>query len=310
GNSYKAWITGLSSGSPVMVTASGQIYTDQPGANLPSSLAIDTSQGVTIPSYLAGARVFITTGDTLGIAKSGAIQEPSASNPSSAAFNQRWGIAEFTTQTGVSFANPSYVDFMGLPIGVSMGGGTAQGATSTAVDDACSFLSTKGEAWSALCVGDGAGKRVLSPTQSQGGGLGDFWDDYIESVWAKYESTKLTIDTRTWGLVECGVSGGSMTCTQDDVPFGKPTTADVWGCHSGTFSTAVGGDVHKAIIPILCAGFHRGTLLLDGGEKQPAPQSMHYTDDKGGNWYCKAVKDNESDGRGYCFPYDDVHVEG
>ncbi|KAF4556586.1 Hypothetical protein D9617_1g084640 [Elsinoe fawcettii] len=322
GQSYKAWITGLSSGSPVMITNTGQVFTDNPGKDLPEALTIDTSKTVTVPSYLAGARVFISTGDSLGIAKNGAIQEPSASNPSGSAFSQHWGIAEFTTQTGDSFANPTYVDFLGLPIGVSFGGNTAQGATSDAVEKACAFLSGQGDGWSSLCVGSDGGKRVLSPTQ--GGGPDKWWEQYALDVWKRYSATDLMIDTRTWGIWKCRVTGGTadgvggkMGCSSstdpsqvDNNPFDMPVDADIWGCHSGTFSTAVGSDVHKAIIPILCAAFHRGTLLVEGGENQPTTKDLHYQDGQTSNLYCKAVKQNEADGRGYCFPYDDVHVEG
>ena len=54
----------------------------------------------------------------------------------------------------------------------------------------------------------------------------------------------------------------------------------------------------------------RSTLLLDGGDVQPSLSSDSYYTADPTNHYSRLVHDNEVDGRGYAFPYDDVNPDG
>ncbi|WPH03947.1 glycoside hydrolase family 64 protein [Acrodontium crateriforme] len=65
--------------------------------------------------------------------------------------------------------------------------------------------------------------------------------------------------------------------------------------------------IHRAVVPRLCAAFHRATILLNGGNVQPSlPASSYYTVNPT-NYYNLFVHQNEADGRGYAFSYDDVN---
>lgn len=312
GGSYKAWITGLADGGTlVMVNSDNTWIYPQPNQAIPSTAAIPVDKGVIVPGYLQSARIFVAASDLNFTVGTSGLNEPSPGTTG----DTDWGFVEFTSQPSKVWANIAYVDFVGLPLGLAAGSEAAQGAVSGAVDQICSTLKAQ-EAkdqtpWGSLCVPESGVKRVLSPTQ--GSGFDTYWDDYIEEVWKTYSTKPLNIDTQGNGKVSCQVSGDELTCNGgDNRGYPKPKSADVWGCHTRTFERrADDSAVHLAVIPRLCAAFHRGTLLIDGGDSQPVDQKLFYSDtSKAMNWYCKAVKEAESDGRGYCFPYDDVHLDG
>ena len=105
----------------------------------------------------------------------------------------------------------------------------------------------------------------------------------------------------------CKATGNEMNCTGDNRPYAKPTAADIFGCSTGTFSVLQSdNNVHRAVVPRLCAAFHRATLLVAGGHVQPGlPPAKYYTSAPN-NYYSAYVHQAEVDGDGYAFPYDDV----
>lgn len=89
--------------------------------------------------------------------------------------------------------------------------------------------------------------------------------------------------------------------------FGRPTSADIWGCNSGPFANNPGSDSEqrKAIVPRLAAAFNRTTLLIN--HQQPhgeRPETFYQHPIT--NHYARVVHENLPDGRGYAFAYDDV----
>ena len=81
----------------------------------------------------------------------------------------------------------------------------------------------------------------------------------------------------------------------------------IFGCASGPFAIIDSdNDIHRAVVPRLCAAFNRGTLLIPGGDVQPSlPPKIYYTSTTH-NWYSAFVHGSEARRRGYAFPYDDV----
>lgn len=309
-----------SSVTPVAVTQSIAIPLGAQGS----------STTFTIPAYLSSARVYFADGDIqfFVVYAGGATQlvEPSAVNPSDPSADVNWGFVELTWTSSGVFANISYVDFVGLPLGMSLTGtdggvqsaaGLVAGSAQKVCDDLIAQQAIDGAPWSSLCEIDSAGNalRVLAPIDwisITPGGFGDYWTDYIDQVWSQYTSTPLTIDTQeSYGQVDCQVSGDVLQCTGDNRSYAKPDAGDIFGCNSGPFGIiATDNDLHRAIVPRLCAAFNRSTLLLSGGNVQPSLPSTSYYTTSPTNHYSRIVHQYEVAGTGYAFSYDDVNPSG
>ncbi|CCC09017.1 hypothetical protein SMACR_03154 [Sordaria macrospora] len=93
-------------------------------------------------------------------------------------------------------------------------------------------------------------------------------------------------------------------------PFNRPTTADIFGCNSGPFTTGPNA-VRNAIIPRLAAAFQRSSII--DCEDQPSDVDTFYrwhVDGRPTNHYARVVHEWNADGKGYAFAYDDVQRDG
>lgn len=335
--SINAYIQGQdTTGAIVFVLADGSFYYP-PGTSsgvpvpISQNLAIPlggqgTTTSITIPNYLISGRVYMAVGELTFYMVSGGLVQPSATNPSDASANVNWGFVELTNspQSGL-FANISYVDFIGLILGMSVTStsGSVQtvlGLKSDAVQEICTNLASQtakdGYPWASLCQTStsGAYLRVLSPNDYVSvdtSAFADYWDSYVSQVYSTYASSPLTINTQnTPGNVTCTTGGSAvMTCEGSDVTFAEPTARDIFGCNSGPFAVT-GNNVDAAIVPRLCSAFNRATLLLPGGNVQPSLSADSYYNSSPCNYYSKFVHELEVDGKGYAFSYDDVNPDG
>ncbi|VUC22482.1 unnamed protein product [Clonostachys rosea] len=340
GSAVNAYISGLDSkGAVVFVAADGSlIYPSSGGSKVPVKItqnikipvAASKTLSMTLPMSLTSGRIYYSVGELyFGIVSTGSgdgLVQPAPNNPSDPSAAINWGFVELTlTSAGVLYANISYVDFLGLPLGMKLAvnGGTTQtayGVAAGAVTSVCNDLATQkakdGRPWTALCQANSKGPvRVLSPTlytDLDSSSFQTYWDSYISQVWSKYTSTNLVIDTQnSAGKVNCRVSGSTLTCAGDNRGYSKPTARDIWGCNSGPFGKQAGdNDVHLAVIPRLCAAFVRSTLLLSGGNVQPSLGQVNYYTANPTNHYSRVVHTKEVDGKGYAFAYDDVNPTG
>lgn len=342
GGSINAYVTGLdSSNRLVMLQADGTFYypTATQSDTVPQKITADCSiplgakgstTQITIPDYISSARVWFAEGtlDFFTVYSQGtggpALVEPSAVNPSDPAAGTNWGFVELTnTANGGLYANISYVDFVGLILGMKLECAdgptqTAEGLQADAVSSICSELKAQGAQdgypWGDLCQvrADGTPLRVLAPIDYIAGNpdaFSDYWDEYNQLVFSHYGANHLTVNTQTGtGDVTCTVSGDQIKCDGDNRGYSKPTASDIFGCNSGPFGIlGDDNDVHRAVVPRLCAAWHRGTLLKNGGNIQPGLSADNYYLSPPSNWYSKFVHQFEVDGKGYAFPYDDVN---
>lgn len=308
-----------SAGTPKLITEDVAIPINNKGQ----------TTSIKIPSYVNAARVWFAVGELKFYTVSGtdgtfSIVQPSQSNPADPSAGVNWGFVEFSwlSSSGV-YANISYVDFVGLPLGLSLtnttgGVQTALGLESGAVKKVCDDLTAQaakdGYPWDSLCqTVNGTVMRVLAPYDymeaNANSGFEDYFTDYVNEVWSNYTERSLVVDTQnTPGNVSCKVSGETLVCSGDNVNYAKPSTADIFGCNTGPFVTSTSDTkVHQATVPRLCAAFNRATFLLDGGNIQPSlPASKYYTVSPT-NWYSKIVHKYEVDGKGYAFSYDDIN---
>lgn len=342
GVKINAYITGLDSDNRIVfVTRDNRlIYPTSGGSGVPVPINEDigiplgTQPGstleVTLPVALTSGRVYFAEGKLnffmVKTPVGDGLVQPSAANNEDPSAGINWGFVEMTyTKDDDVYANISYVDFVGtiLSMALNLRSGISKivtrGLGPGSVAKICNGLSAQSSKdsfpWSGLCVADAAGRplRVVSPnyyTISNPQGFARYWSQYIDQVWKKYSTSKLTIDTQTpAGKVECQVKKGLLYCGGgDNRPYTKPTAADIWSCNSGPFLVQ-GGDspVHVAVIPRLCAAFVRSTLLLRGGNVQPSLPAASYYQHPTTHHYSRLVHEFEVDNKGYAFPYDDVN---
>uniref|UniRef100_A0A093V1W2 Glucan endo-1,3-beta-glucosidase n=1 Tax=Talaromyces marneffei PM1 TaxID=1077442 RepID=A0A093V1W2_TALMA len=335
--SVNAYIQGRdTAGNIVFVRADGSFYYPPGTASgvpvpITENIAIPLGgQGstttVTILNFLISGRVYLARGDLKFFMVSGGLVQPSPANPSDPSANIDWGFIELTNDPAAGlFANISYVDFIGMILGMSLTSTdgsvqTALGLKSNAVQDICSHLvaqtSIDGQPWASLCETSTSGDyiRILSPNlyiSTHPDAFANYWTYYVNNVYSRYASQPLTINTQSGpGNVHCTTGGSdTMTCVGSDVNFPKPNARDIFGCNSGPFVVR-GNIVDALVVPRLCAAFNRGTLLLPGGDVQPSLSADHYYTTSPSNFYSKFVHGNEVDGKGYAFPYDDVNPDG
>ncbi|KNB18675.1 hypothetical protein FOXG_22335 [Fusarium oxysporum f. sp. lycopersici 4287] len=168
--------------------------------------------------------------------------------------------------------------------------------------------------WTSLCIADTAGRpiRVLSPGNQYDvnpGIFGSYWKHYVDHVWERYTTRDLVIDTQsTAGMIKCRVVRHKLKCDGHERGLPKPDDKDIWGCNSGPFAISENDSLsHTTIVPRLCAGLVRSTLLLDSGFMEPSLGQTSYYTVNPTNHYSRIVHSYEIDGRGYAFPYDDVN---
>jgi hypothetical protein len=328
-----AFVTGqaINNGNALMLLESdGQTpyYPTSPSA-VGSPLAVDcaiplnASGGspvtITVPQ-LAGARLWFSIGTpiTFLLNPGPALVEPSVTNSSDPNINIQWDFAEFTFNAAQLFANISMVDFVCIPIGLTLtdtsgNTQTVSGLPAGGLDTVCSGLTAQqaadGNPWTDLIVsGGGANLRALSPQNGivyNSSLLSGYYDDYVSQVWSMYESATLTVDTQaSYGTVTGQVSGGLLTFPGVGT-FARPVSADIFSCSTGPFSTAGASGEVLAIIPRLAAAFNRSTLLIDSSQPDGENPADYYANAIT-NHYARIVHATEVGGLGYAFPYDDV----
>ena len=345
GAAINAYVTGLDTNNNIVLLQPDGTWFTPPSTSATTPQAIvgniaipiggqGSKLNINLPDYISAARIWFAAGELNFYVVNGAdgkpsLVEPSSANPNDPSAGVNWGFVELTwTPNGGLYANISYVDFVGLILGMSMvaGDGTtqsAQGLQADAVASICRDLaaqaSSDGQPWDQLCLADSSGTplRVIAPNDyisTNPNAWNDYYTEHINAVWTQYASQPLTIDTQAAaGKVACTVSSsnGLLTCEGDNRGYAQPTVADIWGCNSGPFAIEAGDNaVHQAVVPRLCAAFIRTTLLLEGGDVQPALPSTSYYSVGPTNWYSQAVHKYEVNNIGYAFSYDDVNPEG
>ncbi|CZT23581.1 uncharacterized protein RCC_09295 [Ramularia collo-cygni] len=341
-DNVRAYISGLDpKGALVMLGQDGQwVYpsttSETPEAvkgniRIPMGKANSTTP-VALPGFISSARVWIADGNldfyVVATPNGPGLVEPSIANSKDPNSEVNYSFAEFSWAADYGiFVNISYVDFVGLPLGMELSdydnaNHSVLGVPSNAAQVLCEQLKTQaaqdGQPWDQLCAYDSSDKirRVMAPhiliTQNETAFKG-YFDKYVDDVWSWYSSNKLTINTQNdGGNVTCSVQGDEIKCEGDNRGYAKPNAKDIFGCNDGPFAIAAGDNaVHLAVVPRLCAAFNRATFLLDGGDVQPGVSTeMYYPEDVSRNLYSDFVKQMQVEERGYAFSYDDVTPPG
>jgi len=279
---------------------------------------------ITIPQ-LAGARLWFSVNDKLTflLNPGPGLVEPSVSAPSDPNYNKTWDFCEFTFNQYQLFANITYVDFVSVPISLSLlnTSGATQSVTgipANGLDTICANLEAQsasdGADWSQLIVSNnGVNLRavspntgiVLNPTLFQG-----YYDGYVQAVWAQYTDTPLIVDTQgQWGSLNGTVVNNLLTFP-DVGTFAQPAAADIFNCSSGPFAATPTNTAEMGNITArLTAALNRSTLLINSQQPDAEVASTYYQTAPT-NHYSRIVHAANTDDKGYAFPYDDVGPSG
>ena len=284
---------------------------------------------VTIP-HIAGGRIWFSIGSKLTflLNPGPSIVEPSVTNPSDPNYNLNWSFAEFTFNWAQLYANISYVDFVGIPVALTLRntagatqhvGGLRQDGLSTVVAGLRDQDAKDRAGWSQLVVNgpDGQPLRALAP--NNGGVLNpslfaNYFDPYVTAVWNNYTGRTLTINTQaSFGNVPARVTNDTLNFAvnrnlQPGPTFAKPSSRDVLTCSTGPFAN--GQPEALAITPRLAAALNRGTALLSDQQPNGVTDPARYYQTDVTNHYARIVHAANVDGKGYAFPYDDVVPDG
>lgn len=333
-----AYITGIaiqSNGARVLLKANGRdLYFPQSPSAILQPLKEDCAIRLGPPGnivttqipQIAGGRIWFSRERKLTflLNPGPALVEPSVLNPSDPNAEVDFAFAEFTLNNDQLFANISYVDFVPrLPIALTLRdarGGVqhVSGMAQNGLDRFCEALRVQarrdGRPWDKLVVqGDGQRPlRALSPTHGNavGASFDGYFEPLVEEVWQKYGAahggSRLKINTQAGpGIVSGFVDKNGQLCIGGEV-FARPASADILGCNSGPFTTGPSA-ARNAIIPRLAAAFQRSSLL--DVEEHPSDPTTFYKREPT-NHYCRIVHENNLDGKGYAFAYDDVQPDG
>ncbi|KAK1918151.1 hypothetical protein P3342_000871 [Pyrenophora teres f. teres] len=312
-----AYITGLAlerGNAPIFVQADGRtIYQPSTPATVQSPLQADVAIPLGAPGNtvyvripkIAGGRIWFSIGAKLTflLNPGPAVVEPSVTNPSDPNFNLNWTFCEFTYNDAQLFANISYVDFVSIPIALTLESSQAQTQTVPGM---------RPDGFQAIA--NGQPLRVLSPNNllvGKAGAWGNYWDGYVQAVWNKFRNEDMIINTQAAaGNLRGRVQSNNQLQFPEAGNFDQPTAADIFSCSTGPFATGANA-ARNAVIPRLAAAFNRSILLNTPSNQFPnGSNPSQYYKDPTTNHYSRLVHDVQKDGRGYAFPYDDVVPDG
>ncbi|KAF2030968.1 hypothetical protein EK21DRAFT_111417 [Setomelanomma holmii] len=333
-----AYITGLAlerNNTPIFVQADGNsIYYPVAPAEIQQPLQADVAiplgapgntVNVRIPK-IAGGRIWFSIDAKLTflLNPGPAVVEPSVTNTSDPNININWTFCEFTYNDAQLFANISYVDFVSIPVALSLTStsgntqtvpGMGPNGLQTVVNELRAQAQKDGRPWDQLIhESNGQPLRVLSPNNLLVGNAGawdGYWNAYQDAVWNKYRNEDITIDTQAAaGSITGRVVGDELQLGAAG-SFSPPSARDIFTCSTGPFATG-SNQARNAVIPRLAAAYNRSILLNTPGNQFPngSNPSQYYLDLETTNHYSRIVHQVQKDGRGYAFPYDDVVPDG
>lgn len=242
-----------------------------------------------------------------------AVVEPSTTNPTDPNINISWDFCEFTFSNNVIYANISYVDFVALPISLTLT--PPNGAVQSVLGLKPDGLSTiaaglqdnslpAASDWQ-KCIFPSSGPMVRILSAHAANELNshslfqNYYDPYVDAVWEKYSKSQLTVDTQAqWATLSASVVNDLLTFPGIGT-FSKPCSTDIFSCSTGPFASNVG-----ALGPLtarISAAFNRSTLLLDAVQPEGVDVSDFYKEHIT-NHYARLLHTANLDGRGYAFP--------
>jgi Beta-1,3-glucanase/Carbohydrate binding module (family 6) len=325
-----AFVKGNLNGQLCIIQSDGRTQYFPPSpSNTVQPLAVDCAISVGPPGstktlqipQLSASRIYFSVDKPLRffLNPGPALVEPSVTNASDPNLNTVWGFAELTLNSQQLYANISYVDFVSIPIALSLTNAAGQvksvtGISRDGLNTVCNKLQQQhqsdGAGWDQLIVKTPSGQnlRALSPNLGRVAAawlFNGYFEPYVSQVWEKYKITPLTVDTQSsFGVVNGQVSNNALTFAGLG-SFAPPSTGDIFSNSTGPFVTNTAA--MAALTPRIAASLARSTLLLT--DSIPEDPSFFYKNPITDH-YSRILHEVNIDGRGYAFPYDDVMKSG
>jgi Beta-1,3-glucanase/Ricin-type beta-trefoil lectin domain len=300
----------------------GPVPTPAFGINGPASGGSET---LNLPPNVAGGRMYISFGAQLpfSLTTSGLV-EPAPWTAGDPSQNILFDWAEFArnSSTGIDI-NTTMVDMFSVPLSVSVT--NTSGSTQTEGQlvsggraNIFSQIQSLGGNWPGLIYNSpstGQPLRVISPFHGIANGVfsSTYLDSYTGAVWSYYSSHTLTVNTGS--ATYTGTTSGSSWTFKDSSgnvigSLGQPSTSNVFGCNGPLQPSGQPNEsAILAVGAIVCAALNRATLStssFQASDSQPTSNSAAFYTQSSSNQYAKVMHANETDGKAYGFPYDDV----
>jgi Beta-1,3-glucanase len=297
--------TDLDSGRQGVVTPGGFHAVELSDNGADFSLALSASP-IALP-HLSG-RIYFSLGDKLAFpvvadgAGNPALQHPAGWVDSDASFGVLYDVVEFTFNDAGMFCNTTSVDMFGVPAEITLAGAKTQTVgTFKPGARAAIFAAIAAEpAFAPLIVDD---LRVIAPGHGLEAGkfATDFYDSYVDQVYAKYAGTDLRIATNA-GTFTGRVQGDSFVFDNGAAAMARPSTRDILFC-DGKLAAPNDG-ITGPVAAVLGAAYNRSTLLTTAD--QPTTDPATFYQETVTNHYSRVLHENVADGRIYGFAFDDV----
>ena len=264
-----------------------------------------------------GSPVFIPimAGNPLGYAG------PNPLNPTDPNVNVYYDWYEFDWGGGTDamFINTTQVDMFGLPLTLDLWGTSETFHQQTGITESVAALDQ--EFTNQTPATFQAGQSPISPlriwapahmTFETGGANGNYFESYVNSVWAEYATTPLTVlmdnnsheytgttSGTTFNFTEVNLNNGAYA-GPGTYTINEPTTQDILLCDG---SMATGTGVTAALEAQFCAAFNRH--VMDNYANWTNVPSYYQTAPT--NYYSAFWHNHSIAGLSYGFAYDDVN---
>lgn len=317
-----SWVDATGAVRPLDHTAAdvpGHLTKD--GVNYPDmSFTLAEAAGLTVPTELLSARVYISVGQPVYIGVSADDRgwaSPDPANPSDPNYSTVYDWYEMSYAYGRTpfGGNTTQVDQFGLPLTITLeqaatGFAETRGLTLTRDQVFTRFAQSVPPEFQSLVVTDTAGNplRILAPRSRQSPALSTWFNAPVNDFWATYSNDTFSyagpgytvtghIDANSRFAYTVATSGGTASYA-----MAKPTTSEIFA-NNGPF---VGTGAQGAFLAELAAAFNRG--VADNPE-QWDNVAAYYPAGQQWNAYAKFFHEIGVGNFAYGFPYDDVNSQ-
>ena len=330
-NGNHSWIDCKTSAVRTMSTAdntiTGPVYGGDMGpggnakyANCFSRLSEIPGKTINVGA-IGGCRILISFNSQLYLyffGNNGGYAAPNLSNGNDPNTGIRFEMIELTNGSNGLWANTTRVDSYQYPMGLEVWGNSSFYKKVGEIKTHSQIISQ----WQAQapaefqpCLNTTLGIIKFpskNPPFQAGGASGNYFQSYIDAIWAKYSGGDLVFNAGDAGIWRGRVSGSAFNFTRSSDGAAatitrKPTTQEVM---EGSGAFASGGQWDLVVQAQMCAALNRHALDLNiaTGATQDWSNAAQYYTQSPFNWYCKFwhQSDISFNSLTYAFCYDDV----
>jgi hypothetical protein len=270
---------------------------------------------------IGGCRILISFNSQLYLyffGNNGGYAAPNLSNGNDPNTGIRFEMIELTNGSNGLWANTTRVDSYQYPMGLEVWGNSSFYKKVGEIKTHSQIISqwqAQAPAEFQACLNTTLGIIKFpskNPQFQAGGSSGNYFQSYIDAIWAKYSGGDLVFNAGDAGIWRGRVSGSAFNFTRSSDGAAatitrKPTTQEAM---EGSGAFASGGQWDLVVQAQMCAAINRHALDLNigTGVTQDWSNAAQYYTQSPFNWYCKFwhQPDISFNSLTYAFCYDDV----